>query len=155
MGKLDLIKGQLTYIVDKSTKRKKPHESDHGENAAGRLGKVKKPRKPKNNHEMAPMQNYPSNQWKILNHQAFQNPSQTTHVYSAFPPATNITAMAIPSSSKVHESSFPVDPLRPAKRAKVSTPSTFPSTGDSMCLLCGGPKHDLRDCPVPKGGTEK
>ena len=150
MGKLDLIKGQAAYLVEKSNKRKKPHEQDNDENATGHLEKVRKPRKPKN----LVKRDDSSDQWKILNHQAFTNPNpMTSAIYIAPPPAINVTA--VPYNSVEPGPSFSTDPLRPAKKAKVSAYSTFVSTRDDACPLCGGPKHNLSDCLVPKGGIEK
>lgn len=154
MGKLDLIKGQPAYLVEESKKRKKPHESDHGENTTGRSVKVKKPRRPKNAPEIVLNRNDPPAQWKTPNHQFVGNPlAPTIQMYPAPHSAFHVTAM--PGSSKVSGSSFSTDPLRPAKRAKAPAYSTFIPTINSMCLLCGGPKHNLRDCPIPKGGIEK
>ena len=146
MGKLDLTKGQPAYLVDKSNKRKKLHESDQGDTASGHLEKVKKPKKPKKS-EIPMVQNKP---WVVLNHQALANPSTSAiQIISVPPPAIDTTAMA--GSSNGPGTLFSTEPLRPAKKAKVSA-SSF---ADSTCPLCGGPKHQLRDCLVPKGGIEK
>lgn len=151
MGKLDLVKGQPPYLAEKSKKRKNPHESDHGENATGHSEKVKKPRKPKNLPQIAPMPNDPTKQWRILNRQAAATSSTSVVQFDPVPtPTVHVTT--VPGSSK---SSFPVDPIRPVKRAKPLGPSTFTPAGDYTCPLCDGPKHELRDCPVPKGGVEK
>jgi hypothetical protein len=45
--------------------------------------------------------------------------------------------------------------VRPVKKAKVSGTPALTSAGSGGCPLCGGPKHQLRDCLVPKGGLEK
>ena len=154
MGKLNLIKGQPMYLAEKSTKRKKPHESDHDKNATGQSGKAKKPRKPMNLPEITPQSNNTSNPWQILNRQAFANPSSSIITFVPPPPSViHVGMMAGPS--KDPGASFSTSVLQPAKRAKVSASYTFASTGDNMCPLCGGPKHNLRDCLVPKGGVEK
>lgn len=154
MGKLDLIKGQPAYLGEKSKKRKKPHESDQGENASRHLEKAKKPRKPKNPPETAPRWRNTPTQWQALNYQTFANPLTST-IPMAPAPSYAVHATTMPSSSKEPEPSLPVDPLRSAYRASVSAWSAFPSIVNNTCLLCGGLKHNLRDCPVPKGGIEK
>jgi len=138
MGKLDLIKGQPVYLADKSKKRKKPHEQGQGENTTERVEKLKKPRK--------------SNMsWRALGSNAFVDPLTSTIPTIPAPlPAVDATTVAGGSKGP-----GPSGPLRPVKKAKISTPSTLPSTGGSLCPLCGGLKHRLRDCLVPKGGIEK
>ena len=154
MGKLDLIKGQPVYLADKSKKRKKPHEPDQGENTT-ELTKVKKPRKPRKPRNITTMQiDLLQPPWKVQNHEALVNPlTSMTPAAPVLPPTVDATAVA--SSSKGPRSSFPAGPLRPAKKAKVSAFSTFSPAGNNPCPLCGGPKHKLSDCPVPKGGVEK
>jgi len=130
MGKLDLLKGQPAYLADKSKKRKKPHETDQGENTTEHTGKVKKPRKPRKPRDIAAVQTGPSQPWRVL-------------------------LSTIDSGPNVLGPLLPTEPLRLPKKAKISTFSAFASTADDACPLCGGPKHSLPDCPVPKGGIEK
>lgn len=153
MGKLDTIKGQPAYLADNSRKRKKPHESDRGENPTEHSN-VKKPRE--SNSQSSPQnQNNPLQPWKVLNRQAHVNPLVPTTSIAA-PPLTGVFRVTtMPSSSREAMSSFSTMAMRPAKKTKVSITSTLASAGDRICPLCGGPKHDLRDCLVPKGGVEK
>ena len=154
MGKLDLIKGQPVYLADKSKKRKKPQESDPGENPTEYVGKVKKPRKPRKPRNITAMEIDPSQPWRVLNRGSFVNSSTSTiPTFSTLPPTIGVTAVT--GGSGGPGSSLPTDPLRPAKKAKISTSSTLASTGDNVCPLCGGSKHQLRDCLAPKGGVEK
>ena len=157
MGKLSLLKGQPAYFVDKSRKRKTSHESGHGENMTGSPEKGKQPR-------MSQFPVVPQNQanlsqpWKIpnyqaLNYQPFNQPFVTTIPYTTTLPSI-VDVTGIPSGSKQPGVSS-TDPARPAKKAKVLGTPTLTSTGDNACPLCGGPKHQLRDCLVPKGGVEK
>ena len=156
MGKLDMIKGQPVYLADKPQKRKKPHEPDQGENATQHVKKVRKHRKPRNSHGITATQMDLSQPWNTL------APTQGAPVNTltwkiptipTLPPAVDTTAMA--SGSNGPGSSIPTGPLRPVKKAKISSFSTIATTGDSQCPLCGGPEHNLRDCPIPKGGVEK
>lgn len=161
MGKLDLIKGQPVYLADNSRKRKKPHEPDQGENVVGHPEKPKKPRKPRK-PRVTSIQTGLSEPWQILNRQPFANPLAPTvnplistvnplistfPTGPVFPPAPNFT-MASGSSG--------LGPLfttlRPPKKAKKS--ALVPAV-DNVCPLCGGPKHNLGDCPAPKGGPKK
>ena len=154
MGKVDIIKGQPVYLADNSNKRKKPHESDKGENTTELVKKVKKPRKPRQPRNTTTTQIGLSKPWKVLNREALVSPSTSTiPTVLALPPTFDATTMA--NGSKGLGSSFSTNPLRPAKKAKVSTFSTLASAGDSRCPLCSGPKHDLSDCPAPKGGIEQ
>lgn len=153
MGKLDLIKGQPAYLADKSKKRKKPHEPDQGENVTEHAGKVKKPRKPRKPRNITTMQVDPSQPWKALNRQSFAYPlTSTIQTVPTYLPA-NYTAMA--SGSNGLGAMVSMIPPRIPMEVKISTPYTFIPAEDSACLLCGGPKHRLRDCPAPKGGIEK
>jgi hypothetical protein len=153
MGKLGLVKGQPVYLADKAKKRKKPQESDQGDNTTKHVEKVKKPRKPRKPRNMTTMQIDSSSAWKVVapNHGAQANPP-TWVTIPALPPIAYATTMA--SGSKGPGTSS-TDPLRPAKKARVSTFSTFPPSGDTVCPLCGGPKHRLGDCLIPKGGVAK
>ena len=153
-GKLDLIKGQPAYLADMSKKRKQPHESDRGGNTVEHVEKVKKPRKPQKPRNITTMQIDPSQPWKVLNHKSYVNPLTSTipTIPTAYP-AVDATVMV--SGSEGPQLIFSNDPFRPAKKAKISRLPTIASTGDNVCSLCGGPKHSLRDCPVPKGGVEK
>ena len=155
MGKLDLIKGQPAYLADKSKKRKKPHEPDQGENTTEHMGKVKKPRKPRKPRDITTMGIDPSQPWKVLNRQSFVSTSTVAiPTIPALPPAVvRLTTMA--SGSNGPGFLLPTEPLRPPKKAKTSTLSTFAPVRDSVCPLCGGPKHSLPDCPATKGGVEK
>jgi len=154
MGKLDLIKGQPAYLADVSKKRKQPHQPDQGENTTELVEKVKKPRKPRKPHNIAAMEIDPSKPWMVLNRGSYVNPlTSTFQIIPAVSPAVDVTAMA--SGSGGPGPTFSADPLRPAKKAKISTLPTPAPTGNSVCPLCGGPKHKLRDCPIPKGGVEK
>lgn len=155
MGKLELIKGQPAYLADKSKKRKEPHEPDQGENTTQHVEKVKKPRKPRKPRNITAMQMDPSQPWKALGPQPRVSSSTWTIPSTlAFPPAADPTATA-GGSNGPGSSSFSTDPLRPPKKAKISTFSILASTGDGVCPLCGGPTHELSDCPAPKGGVEK
>ena len=150
MGKLDMVKGQPAYLADKPRKRKERHEPDQGEGATGHLEKVKKPRKPKKFPDITSKQVDLSKPWRILNTANHWTSSIPT--VPAYPPTIDA---AMPGSSKEPGPSFSADLLRSAKKAKVSALSTSTSTAGSVCPLCGGPKHKLRDCLVPKGGVEK
>jgi len=155
-GMLDLIQGQPVYLADKPQKRKKPHEPDHGENVIQHVKKARKPRKPRKIHDPTATQVDMSQPWTVLvpNHEAPTNAlTSTIPMIPALPPTVDITTMA--SGSKGPLSSFSTDPLPPAKKAKISSFSTIVSAGDSQCPLCGGPKHKLSDCLIPKGGVEK
>ena len=166
MGKLDLTKGQPAYLADKSRKRKKPHESDQGESAAGRPEKSRKPERPGRIPDITTEQINPPNSWTVLNPQISNYLSTSTIPIpmstipvptSTFPinPAPSLVAGPTAARWKVSGPLPPVNPPRPAKKAKVSSSSAFTSAGSSECPLCGGPKHQLRDCLVPKGGVEK
>jgi hypothetical protein len=157
VGKLDLIRGQPVYLADKSNKRKKLHEPDQAENAPGHLEKVKKPRKPKMNPEIGMEQNNQPQRWVAHNYQSLANPSTST-IPLAPAPTPAVDNVAVASSSNGNVTMLSRDPPRPAKKAKkakVFTSYTYFPPGDSACPLCGGPKHQLRDCLVPKGGIEK
>ena len=150
MGKLDLIKGQPVYLADKPQKRKKPHEPDQGENTTQRVKKARKPRKPRKFHDVTATPMNLSRPWQIMvpNHEAPVNvltPTMTIPTIPAFPPRLDLTTSG-PGPS------FPTNPLRAKKKPKISS---FSTTGDSQCPLCDGPKHQLRDCLIPKGGIEK
>jgi len=155
MGKLDLIKGQPAYLADKSNKRKEPHESDQGENTTQHVEKVKKPRKPRKSRNITAMHIDPSQQWRVFAPQSHVSPlTWRITTVPALAPAVDPTTTA--SGSNGPGPSFPTNPpLRPPKKAKISTFSTIASTGDGMCPLCGGPRHKLSDCLAPKGGVEK
>ena len=154
MGKLDLIKGQPVYLADKAQKRKKPHEPDQSENTTQHVKKPRKPRKPRKVPNLTATQMNVSRRWEILvpNHEAPVNALAST-IPAILPPKLDITAMA--SGSRGPGSSFSTELPRPKKKAKISSFSTIATTGDSQCPLCGGPKHQLRDCLIPKGGIEK
>ena len=168
MGKLDLIEGQPEYLADNPKKRKKPHEPDQGENTGEHMGKGKKPRKPRKPRDNTAMQIDSSQplmasqpwmvpqQWKALNGQSFISPLASSFPIPAIPvlpPAVHLTTMA--SGSDGSRSLLPTEPLRPPKKAKAPRYSNFTSAGNSVCPLCGGPKHSLPDCPAAKGGVEK
>lgn len=153
MGKLDLTKNQPAYLADKSRKRKKPHESDQGESAAGRPEKSKKPERPERPLGITMEQFDPRNSWTVLNPEAFKHlPTPAIPINQIHPLVTG--AIAAASGWNVSGPSIPTDPPRPVKKTKVSS-STLASAGSSECPLCGGPKHRLRDCLVPKGGIER
>ena len=154
MGKLDLIKGQVVYLADKSKKRKKPHESDKGENTTEHVKKVKKPRKPRQPRIITATQIGLSQPWRVLNRETLVNPlTSTIPTVPALPPTVDATTMA--SGSKGPGPSFSTHPFRPVKKARISTFSTLAPAGDNQCPLCGGPRHNLSDCPATKGGVEK
>ena len=156
MGKLDIIKGQPVYLVDKPQKRKKPHEPDQGENATQHVKKARKPRKPRKYRGITMTRMDLSKPWNVMvpNHEVPANPlTSTAPTVPALSPAVDITAMA--SGSNRPGLSFSINTSRPVKKAKISSFSTVATTGDSQCPLCGGPKHELRDCPIPKGGVGK
>ena len=172
MGKFDLIKGQPAYLADMSKKRKKPHELDQGGSTAGHVGKVKKPRKPRKPRDIMTIQTDSSQPWKVLNRQTLVHPvpwtTTTMQTVPTYPPSVYFTDRPVPSlgSPAIHlptmanglnvpGPSLPTEPLRPPKKAKISKSSTYAIARDSVCPLCGGPKHSLPDCPATKGGVEK
>ena len=149
-GKLDLIKGQPVFLSDKPKKRKKPYESDQGENTTEHAKKAKKPRKPRQPRNITEFQ---ISSWKPLVPKDVTPANASTPTFSTIPPLLPTVGLTTTASgSKGPGSSFSMDPLQPVK---VSTFSAIASTNHNLCPLCGEPKHELRDCPIPKGGVKK